>query len=77
MTPSFAQHGLSGNSAGPGELARFVRAARHAWSRERADRRERERLWQAAIADAHALAERGRAMSREAVPPTHGDSAAH
>jgi hypothetical protein len=77
VTTSFAQHGLSGGSAVPGALARFVRTARHAWSQARADRRERERLWQAAIADARALAERGRAMSREAVPPTHGDSAAH
>ena len=60
---AYAQHGVS-----PG-LTSLVRAALHAWNVARENRRQRERLWQATIADAHALAERGRAMSREAVDP--------
>ena len=43
-----------------------VRAVLGAWSAALAWRREQERLWQQAISEAHALAEWGRAMSREA-----------
>ena len=68
---AYAQHGVPG---GPGGLAGLVRAALEAWSEAREHRRERERLWQATIADAHALAERGRAMSREAVTPSDADT---
>lgn len=59
--------GASGDPAGgPGRLVDRMRAALHAWSAAREDRRLEEHRWRAAIADAHALAERGRAMSREA-----------
>ena len=70
----YAQHGVSG---GPGRLTGLVRAALDAWSEAREHRRERERLWEATLADAHALAERGRAMSREAVPPGESDFLPH
>ena len=58
--------GASGDTEGPGRLAVRVRSALQAWSAAREARRREECLWKAVIADAHALAERGRAMSKAA-----------
>ncbi len=74
---AYAQHGVSSHSETPGRLAGVVRTALQAWMQARAQRHESERLWQLAIADAHALAEQGRAMSREAVPGMQADSVPH
>ena len=57
----------SGNPTGaPGRLVDRMRAVLHAWSAARETRRLEEQRWRCAMEDAHALAERGRAMGREA-----------
>ena len=54
-------------AAGPAPLPGRLRAVLAAWTAALASQREQEKLWQATVADAHALAERGRAMGRDAV----------